>query len=271
MTDIDTLRETEKRLRATDSNAHASLRTKRREAETAASDDVAAASAALLAGDTVPKPRSVKLHAEIRDIESRVLLAVDAALWGLAAEAREVLRREADRDFRRRLDVALPRWQPPDPRNPNVPAQTQHLARRPQDVVSWVEHGIAKLDAQDADQAERERVRERYEYAKRMVDAAQVEHNAREKARMDQFSEEHPYANQPPPTLFNRAAFLEREGLAEDYGLITKGQAFEPKMGKAEQERVEREVAEKIVEQEAAVAHLDTPPSQTPVIERTPA
>jgi hypothetical protein len=235
MTDISELRETEARLRAADSNAHASLRTKRTELETAAADDVAAASAALLAGESVPKPKAVKLHAEVRDIESRVLLAVDDALWQLAGQVREALRPDADSEYRRQLDRQLLRWQKPDPKNPNVPAQTQHLRRRPKDVVAWVEQGVSNLDRLLDEQREKDERAERKAEATRRVNRAQSAYHREQAILYDEKEKgmsvtartaarlQADRSQQPLWPPFDRLAFLEREGLVEDYGWTQRG------------------------------------------------
>jgi hypothetical protein len=235
MTDIETLRETETRLRATDNGAYASLRTKRQELETAAADDVKAASDALLVGEGIPKPRAVKLQAEIRDIESRQLLAIDDALWQLTGQAREALRPDADDEYRRQLDRQLKRWQAPDPRNPNVPAQTQHLARRPKDVVAWVEQGISNLDRMLDEQREKDERAERKCDAERRVNEAQSKYHreqsiayAEKESKMTVTARNSvriaaDKSQQPLWPEFNRLAFLEREGLVEDYGWTQHG------------------------------------------------
>ncbi|MHB8240681.1 MAG: hypothetical protein ACYDHN_01700 [Solirubrobacteraceae bacterium] len=241
MTTIDDLREVEARLRAADSSMHASLRTKRAELETAAADDVAAASAALLAGDEVPKPRAVKLNAEARDIESRQLLAVDDALWQLAGQVREVLRPGADPDYRRRLDRQLLRWQKPDPKNPNVPPQTQHLKRRPKDVVAWVEQGVENIDRGIEEQRVKDEIAERKAEATRRVNEAQADYHraqaiayAEEEARMSVTARTAARLRadknqQPLWPPFDRLAFLRREGLEADYGWVQGGQHIEAK------------------------------------------
>ncbi|HEY3959609.1 MAG TPA: hypothetical protein VGL68_03765 [Solirubrobacteraceae bacterium] len=245
--DIETLKETEARLRATDNGAHASLRTKRKELETAAADDVAAASAALLAGEAVPKPKAVKLHAEVRDIESRVLLAVDDALWGLAGQVREVLRPDADDGYRGALDKQLKRWQKPDPKNPNVPAQTQHLKPRPKDIVAWVEQGVSNLDRLLDEQREKDERAERKRAATERVNAAQSEYHREQSIAYDERESRMTVtarnaariaadkAQTPLWPPFNRLAFLEREGLVEDYGWTQHGVRVQGRETKVEQ------------------------------------
>ena len=234
MTAIDDIRKTEARLRAADSSMHAALRTKRAELATAAADDVKAASAALLAGDEVPKPRAVKLNAEARDIESRQLLAVDDALWQLVGQVVDVVKPDVDR---RILAKNLLRWQPVDPKNPNVPAQTQHLKRRPPDVVEWVLSRIAAVERGQAEQREKDERAERKAEAERRVNRAQSEYHreqailydekekgmtvtARTAARLQADKSQQPLW---PP--FDRLAFLEREGLVEDYGWTQRPRA----------------------------------------------
>lgn len=232
MTTIDDLRETEKRLRAADSSMYASLRTKRAELDTAAADDVAAASAALLAGETVPKPKAVKLHAEVRDIESRQLLAVDDALWRLVEQVVDVVEPNVDR---RILTKNLLRWQPPDPKNPNVPAQTQHLKRRPADVVGWVLSRIAVVERSQAEQRAKDKRAELKRIATEKVNAAQAEYHrqasiayAEEEAAMSVTARaarrvEADRSQQPLWPPFDRLAFLQREGLEADYGWTQRG------------------------------------------------
>ena len=237
MTDIDTLKETEARLRAADSNAHASLRTKRTELETAAADDVAAASAALLAGESIPKPRAVKLHAEIRDIESRVILAVDEALWGIVAEVREAVKPDVDEQI---LTKNLRRWQPPDPGRKDRPAPTHNLAHRPADVVDWVLGKIAAVERSQAkrhDEAERA---ERKRAAEVAVNRAQTLYNAGQQrlleeadARKTPTARMHAQVSRQaqPWAPFDRRAFLEREGLLEAYGYVQPGQSIQVQGG----------------------------------------
>jgi len=238
MTDIDTLKETEARLRAADSSMHASLRTKRAELETAAADDVKAASAALLAGETVPKPRAVKLHADVRDIESRQLLAVDDALWCLVEQVVDTVKPDVDR---RILAKNLLRWQKPDPRNPNVPAQTQHLKVRPKDIVSWVLSRIAAVERSQAERRAEDEIAERKAEATRRVNLAQSEYHrqqaaayAEEEARMSVTARtaarlQADKNQQPLWPPFDRLAFLRREGLEADYGWMQCGQHIEAK------------------------------------------
>src|ERR1700722_19921443 len=89
MTTIDDLKATEARLREAEADALASLHHARSALETAGRDDREAYAAALAGGEQPPKePRTPKLVATIRDIEKRVLPAVDDALWQGAPGAR---------------------------------------------------------------------------------------------------------------------------------------------------------------------------------------
>lgn len=232
MTDIDTLKETEKRLRAADNSMHAALRTKRTELATAAADDVKAASAALLAGDDVPKPRAVELNAEARDIESRQLLAVDDALWCLVEQVVDAVKPDVNPKI---LAKNLLRWQKPDPKNPNVPAQTQHLKRRPPDVVEWVLSRIAAVERSQAERRAEDERAERKAEATRRVNLAQSEYHrqaaiayAAEEATMSVTARtaarlQADRSQQPLWPPFDRLAFLHREGLEADYGWTQHG------------------------------------------------
>jgi hypothetical protein len=230
------LRETETRLRAVDSGLHASLRTKRTELATAAQDDVAAASAALLAGADVPKPRAAKLHDEIRDIEKRQLLAVDDAMWQLAGQVRDALRPDADAAYRSMVDRQLRRWQRPDPKNVGEPSPTRHLARRPRDIVAWVEQGIANVDRLIAEQKEKDERDRRKRDATNAVNSAQAAYEREQSiafeerlARMSvtaRTAAELEAKKSTPWAPFDRRAWLEREGLTADYGWRAPGQSI---------------------------------------------
>jgi hypothetical protein len=222
MTDIDTLRETEKRLRAVDSSSHGALRKAKRELENVRGDDRDAYAVALLAGDTLPKPRAVKLHEQIRDYEVRVIPGIDQALWLFARQVREAIRPNLDPATHRQLDTQLKRWQPPDAHDLSTPAPTQHLDRRPDDIVQWVADGIRNLEqfiSEHEAKAEKDR---RQKAAQARVNQAQAEHNRIEGKRVGEWVEAHPHSNLPSgwPVPFNRAKFLEDEDLMDDYGYV---------------------------------------------------
>jgi hypothetical protein len=222
MTDIDTLRETEARLRAAENGSYASLRAKKRDLESVRGDDRDAYAAATLAGDTLPKPRAVKLREQIRDYEVRVIPAIDEALWMLARQVRETIRPDLDPATHEKLDTELRRWQPPDPRDLSAPAPTQHLAPRPDDIVQWVVDGIAKLERFIAEQEAKAEKDRRKKAAYDRVQVAQGVHDRAERARVGEWVEEHPFSNLPAgwPIPFDRKKFLEEEGLLEDYGYV---------------------------------------------------
>ena len=89
------LRATEARIREAEADALAELAETKVALETAGRDDREAYAAALTAGESPPdEARTPGLIATIRDIEKRVLLAVDDALWQLAQDAREAIRED---------------------------------------------------------------------------------------------------------------------------------------------------------------------------------
>jgi hypothetical protein len=227
------LRDTEARLRAEDADAYRALADAKRELETLAVDEREAYAEAALEGVKPTPSRSTKLRDQIRDIEKRVIPGIDAALWLLVPKVVEVVKPDADDTYRRQLDSQLKRWQPPDPKNPNVPAPTQHLKPRPKSVVDWVEHGVSNMDRWLAEKAAEDDREERKQAATRRVNLAQEEYNIEQRAKLD--AEEEGMApaavmnrriaesqSQPWPA-FNRLAFLEREGLVEDYGWAPSG------------------------------------------------
>lgn len=222
MTDIDTLRETEVRLRATDNSSYASLRKARHDLENVRGDDREAYARALLAGGALPKARAVKLREQIRDYEVRVIPGIDEALWMLARQVRETIRPDLDPSTHRTLDAELRRWQPPDTHDPSAPAPERHLAPRPDDIVQWVVDGIARLERFITEQEVKAEVDRRKKEAYRRVQVAQGIHDRAERQRVGEWVEAHQFANLPPgwPIPFDRKKFLEAEGLLEDYGYV---------------------------------------------------
>jgi hypothetical protein len=240
-----TLQETEKRLRAADAKAYAELRTAREALETAGRDDVDAAASALLAGAAAPKARAGKLSERIRDLEVRVIPGIDEALWRFVGQVRDELRPDADDNYKRLLSAELKRWQPPDPGRRDRPAPTQHLQPRPKDVVSWVEAGIDRIDrmlSKKRDEAERA---ERKRAAQRKVDRAQSVYDQEQRIKLDEeearMSPETVNSRRlnrqrngaPPWRPFDRFAFLQREGLLEDYGYVQPGAVVQVKGGRS--------------------------------------
>ncbi len=249
---IDELKATEARIREAEANALASLHDARSALETAGRDDREAYAASLAAGEQPPKePRTPKLVATVRDIEKRVLPAVDDALWQLAQDAREAIRGDVEvAAFR-----TMKRWDPPHTvNNPSQPAATRHGAHRPRDVVAWVEHlhglivqGIARADA-ERDREDRRRA------AVRAVSRAQTEYNeAQQNLLNDELDGMSPGARMQriqklnagesaPWRPFDRHAFLKREGLLEDYGYVQPGTVVQVQGGnRQEVEFVPRE------------------------------
>ena len=242
MTTIDDLKATEARLREAEADALASLHHARSALETAGRDDREAYAAALAGGEQPPKePRTPKLVATIRDIEKRVLPAVDDALWQVAQDAREAIRGDVEvAAFR-----TMKRWAAPHAVNdPSQPAATRHGAYRPADVVAWVERvhelivrGIAKADAKRGKD-------ERFKEAKRRVDNAQTEYNETQQrvlnAELDAMPPEARSrrieklnAGQSMPWRpFDRHAFLKREGLLADYGYVQPGTVVQVQGGR---------------------------------------
>lgn len=222
MTDIDTLRETEARLRAADNSTHAALRKARHDLENVRGDDRQAYAVALLAGDSLPKARAVKLREQIRDYEVRVIPGIDEALWMLARQVRETIRPDLDPSTHRTLDKELRRWQPPDPHDLSAPAPERHLAPRPDDIVQWVVDGIARLERFIAELEAKAETDRRKKAAYGRVQKAQSEYDRQERQRVGEWVESHRFANLPPgwPIPFDRKKFLEDEGLLEDYGYV---------------------------------------------------
>lgn len=251
METVTDLRAAEARIREDEADALAELAESRRGLETAGRDDREAYAASLIAGETPPKePRTPKLVATIRDIEKRVLPGVDDALWKLAQDARETIRGDVEVVAFR----TMRRWDPPHTVNdPSQPAATWHGQPRPADVVAWVEH-LHGLIVQDVARAEVERDKdERFKAAKSRVDRAQAEYIAEQDRLLDErLNEMQPGPRQHriaslnagalPYPPFDRRAFLEREGLLEDYGYVQPGAAVQVKGGnRQEVEFVPRE------------------------------
>jgi hypothetical protein len=222
MTDIDTLRETETRLRAADNSTHAALRKARHDLDNVRGDDRDSYAAAILAGGALPKPRAVKLREQIRDYEVRVIPGIDEALWMLARQVREAVRPDLDPSTHRKLDTELRRWQPPDTYDPSAPAPERHLASRPDDIVQWVVDGIAKLERFIAEQEAEAEKDNRRKAAYKRVQVAQGVHDRAERLRVGEWVEAHPFTNLPPgwPIPFDRVKFLEDEDLMADYGYV---------------------------------------------------
>jgi hypothetical protein len=87
------LQETDARLQAANDSTYAELRKLRGEIDTVTTDDVAAYAEALAEGGTLPKPRATKLKERVKDLELRVIPAIDEAMWAFACRARDELRR----------------------------------------------------------------------------------------------------------------------------------------------------------------------------------
>jgi hypothetical protein len=240
------LQETEARLYAADNSAHAELRKLRTEIDTVATDDVAAYAEALGEGQPLPKAKAAKLKDRIRDLELRVIPAVDEAMWRFAGQVREALRPDADDNYRSLLDKNLKRWDRPNTGRPDQPAPEQHATlRRPTSIVSWVEAGVERVDRQLAEwdaKAERE---ERKRAATRAVDRAQSAYNSEQRRLLDEreakmtplqrnnFLIAQSRSQSPPWPDFDRRAFLEREGLLEDYEWVHGNGGFSVKGGRS--------------------------------------
>jgi hypothetical protein len=241
MTTIDDLKATEARVREAEANALASLHDARTALETAGRDDREAYAAALAAGESPPKEASTpKLVAKIRDIEKRVLPAVDDALWRLAQDAREAIRGDIEVVAFR----TMKRWASPHAVNdPSQPAATRHGEPRPADVVAWVAH-MHELIVQAIAKADAERDREdRRKAATRAVARAQTEYDAAQQGLLnDELDSMSPGARlqriqklnageSAPWRPFDRYAFLKREGLLEDYGYVQPGTVLQVQGG----------------------------------------
>ncbi len=87
------LQDTEARLQAANDSTYAELRKLRGEIDTVTTDDVAAYAEALAEGSALPKPRATKLKERVKDLELRVIPAIDEAMWAFACRARDELRR----------------------------------------------------------------------------------------------------------------------------------------------------------------------------------
>jgi hypothetical protein len=243
------MQDTHDRLVGADNAARAELRKLRREVETVAADDVAAYAAALAAGETPPKARAAKIKDRIRDLELRVVPGIDEALWHFVTEVREGLRPNADDDYRRLLDKELPRWQPPDTGRRDQPTPPQHLKPRPRDIVQWVEDGIGRVDRFLAEAAEGAGRKERQKKAGAAMYAAEREYDREQRERIEaeeadmtplqrnnRMIAQQTRGSVPWPP-FDRRAWLEANGLLEDYGWTQGGGVIEVKGGR--QQKVE--------------------------------
>lgn len=241
---MEDLQETQDRLQAARNSAHAELRTLRTEIETATTDDVAAYADALASGGTPPKARAQKIKERVKDLELRVIPAVDEAMWRFVATVRDELRPDADDHYRSLLNAELKRWQPPDTGRRDQPARPQHLKPRPKDIVQWVEDGIKRIDSFLAEAAEKADRKERQRRAAAAVNNAQAAYDREQREALDaREAEMSPTARNafrvaqlksqaPPWQPFDRRAFLEREGLLEDYGWVQGGNTIEVKGGR---------------------------------------
>lgn len=234
MTTIDDLKATEARIREAEADALVELAGAKAALETAGRDDREAYAAALTAGESPPdEARTPGLIATIRDVEKRVLPAVDDALWQLAQDAREAIREGGI------IEVAafkqMRRWALPHAVNdPSQPAAMRHGATRPPDVVAWVAH-MHGLIVQAIAKADAERKKdERFKEAKRRVDRAQSEYEAEQDQLLNESLDGLPpgarlqriasfNAGARPYPEFNRYAFLKAEGLLEDYRWVQPG------------------------------------------------
>lgn len=234
MTDdaLTDIRSTEVTTRQTDAEVHAELADLRRKADKAQADDVAAYADAMAAGAAAPKATASKIKERMRDIEQRVIPGLDESLWLLVAKVLEALQPDVDEQI---LGKNLRRWQPPDPGRKDRPAPTRYLAHRPASIVDWVLGRIAAVERSEAEQREKDDRERRKREATRKVDAAQATYDreqslllAEKEARMSvtAVNAARIAANKSQTPLwpkFNRLAFLEREGLAEDYGWTQHG------------------------------------------------
>jgi hypothetical protein len=239
----DDLRATEARIREAEADALAELSGARAALETAGRDDRAAYAAALAAGDELPEEgRTPKLIAQIRDIEKRRLPAFDDALWLVAEQTREAVRGAVPVDRFR----SMKRWNPPHAVNdPSQPAATRHGQHRPLDVVAWVQGVHDVVVRAEREQMEKHEKDQRFKEAKRRVDAAQREYNGEQDAAFQQrldamnpqartalISRLNSGASSAPYPQFDRHAFLEREGLLDDYGWTQPGSAIRVQGGR---------------------------------------
>jgi hypothetical protein len=241
MKTVDDLRKIESAIRDAEAEAQVQLSEARAALETSGRDDRESYAAAVAAGEQPPKePSTPKLVATIRDIEKRVLPALDDALWRFAQDAREAIRGDVEVVAFR----TMRRWNPPHAVNdPSQPAATRHGEHRPRDIVAWVEHKH-RLIVQEIARADAAREKdERFSEAKRRVDAAQAAYNAdMQRDLNDELDRMSPgvrlqriqqldSATALPWRPFDRHEFLKREGLLEDYGYTQPGTAVQVKGG----------------------------------------
>jgi hypothetical protein len=234
---VDDIRKTEATIRQTEAEVRQERAELLRKVDTAAADDRRAYAEALAAGAAVPKPTSAKIKERIRDIEQRVLPGCDESLWLLVDRVIEAVQPDVDLGILRKN---LRRWQPPDPGRKDRPAPTHNLAHRPACVVDWVLGRIATVEASQAkrhDEAERA---ERNREAERRVNRAQTLYNAEQQRLLEEAdAKKSPAARMhaqvarqaQPWAPFDRRAFLEREGLLEDYGYVQPGQSIQVQGG----------------------------------------
>lgn len=239
------LQETQDRLQAADNSAHAELRKLRQEIETVATDDVSVYADALTSGETPPKARAARIKDRVRDLELRVIPGIDEATWRFVHEVRAVLRPDADESYKRLLDKELPRWQAPATGRRDQPAPPQHLKPRPRDILAWVEAGIGRVDRFFAEAAEKAERDDRKRKATNAVNAAQAAYNGEQRRLLDEreaamsptarnaFAVAQAKAQTPPWPDFDRRAWLEANGLLEDYDYVQPGARIQVKGGRS--------------------------------------
>jgi hypothetical protein len=245
MTDaLADIRKTEQTIRQTEAEVQQERAELRRKVDTAAADDRRAYAEALAAGAAVPKPTSATIKDRIRDIEQRILPGCDESLWLLADDV--VLEIEPDVDPQV-LRKNMHRWQPPDPGHKDRPSPTHHMEYRPTDIVDWVLGKIAAVERSEAKRADESERAARKREAERRVNAAQAAYNAEQQRLLDEADARKTPAQQmharvtrqrAPWRDFDRHAFLEREGLLEDYDYVQPGALIQVQGGN--EQRVEQ-------------------------------
>jgi len=239
MTDALTdIRRTEATIRQTEAEVKAELADLRMNVDSAQKADVDAYAEALAAGAAAPKATASKIKERMRDIEQRVIPGLDESLWLLVPKVREAVKPDVGELY---LTKNLMRWDKPDPQRRDQPSPTRHLAHRPRDIVDWVLGRIAAVEATEAKQREKDDIERRKYEATKAVNLAQSEFNIERDREEYESTKDNPTAANArnlalsrgaPRREFDRHAFLEREGLLDDYGYVQPGMSIQTKGGR---------------------------------------
>ncbi len=237
MIDITTeLRNREAEIRSEDDKAKTTLRDLREKVDAAHEDDVKAYGQALAYGQSPPKATASHIRDQIKRTETLVIPGLDEALWNLRDMTIGALRPDADPKWLLRLRSQLQRWSIPAAQDPFgiLPGQRSEdpaNARRPDDIVEWVEQRIETVERGDAERAAQEDRDERQRAMASRVRTAQgawerefYEREAEEEERNPSLAVLHATRNSSPlnPAEF-RAKWLATHDPNDDYGYVTPG------------------------------------------------